>query len=542
MLLDIRLLSVVKYTLAVTVAIFMGFSEAVSAQEGVENTDTTTSSVGEGLLHNNIQPSLAINYIIATRGVYPTDDGHGSDDEPYLGEISIFAGNFAPGGWAFCDGRMMSISSNSALFSLLLTNYGGDGRTTFALPDFRGRAVMHEGAGAGLTNRQLGDKVGIERVTLAGSEMPSHRHELVSPYYTDNYGGGKSHGNIQPSAVVNYTIIGYGIYPSRSYSYIGFVRMFAGTFAPSGEYFTDGQIMNVSDNDALFSLIGTTYGGDGRYTFSLPDLRGRVPIGFGSGPGLQNVNWGQKSGLESVTLTGMQMAVHEHSWTCGDGTYDTGNGGGGASHTNMQPTLGMNYIMCLNGSFPSPSGGHTYGDFIGEVCLFAGNFAPRNWAYCQGQFLPINQYQALYSIIGTTYGGDGRTTFALPDLRGRIAVHPGYNGTGDINWRLGRKYGSNNHVLTVSELPSHAHMVNPDYKSDSDSDEICDWFDVMPGCNDRVNLFEDEVIDLHDFTAMAGAWLNTNLGTEDINKDGLVDLVDLEVLTNDWLCHSQANE
>ena len=498
-------------------------------------------STGGGQGHNNVQPSLGINYIIATEGVYPSDGGSGSEDEPYLGEISMFAGNYEPGNWKFCDGRLMSTTSNTALFSLLWTTYGGDGVTTFALPDFRGRAVMHEGAGAGLTNRVLGEKTGAERVTLSGSEMPEHRHELVSTYYTDNYGGGKSHGNMQPTAVVNYTIVGYGRYPSRSYSYMGFVRMFAGTFAPGGEYFTDGQIMNISDNDALFSLIGTTYGGDGRYTFGLPDLRGRVPMGVGSGPGLEYVRWGQKSGVENVTLTESQMAGHHHSWNCGEGTYMTGDAGSGVSHTNMQPTLGMNYIICLYGVFPSQGSGYIYGDFMGEVCLFAGNFAPRNWAFCHGQLLPISQNQALFAILGTTYGGDGETTFALPDLQGRVAVHPGV-GAGDINWRPGGKYGENNHTLTVNELPSHAHAINAEYKADSDSDKICDWFDAMPGCNDRVNLFEDDVIDLQDFTAMAGAWLDSNYGTEDINKDGYVDLVDLEVLTNEWLCHSQAND
>lgn len=93
-----------------------------------------------------------------------------------LGEIRMFAGNFAPRGWAFCDGQLLPISSNSALFSLLGTMYGGDGRTTFGLPDLRGRIALHSGHGPGLTNITQGSKGGRENVTLTTLELPSHNH------------------------------------------------------------------------------------------------------------------------------------------------------------------------------------------------------------------------------------------------------------------------------------------------------------------------------------------------------------------------------
>lgn len=96
--------------------------------------------------------------------------------DPFIGEIRIFAGNFAPRGWAFCDGQLLSISSNSALFSILGTTYGGDGRTTFALPDLRGRAPIHAGHGAGLTNRVLGSKTGTEQTTITILNLPNHSH------------------------------------------------------------------------------------------------------------------------------------------------------------------------------------------------------------------------------------------------------------------------------------------------------------------------------------------------------------------------------
>jgi microcystin-dependent protein len=113
------------------------------------------------LQRNNMQPFNTINYIIALQGLFPSRNGA----EPFIGEISMFGGNFAPRGWAFCDGQLLAISGNSALFSLLGTTYGGDGRTTFALPDLRGRAPIHAGNGPGLIPRRLGEKGGAETST-----------------------------------------------------------------------------------------------------------------------------------------------------------------------------------------------------------------------------------------------------------------------------------------------------------------------------------------------------------------------------------------
>lgn len=96
--------------------------------------------------------------------------------------------------------------------------------------------------------------------------------------------------------------------------------------------------------------------------------------------------------------------------------------------------------------------------FIGQIVMFAGNFAPRGWAFCDGQLLAISQNDALFSILGTIYGGDGRTTFALPDLRGRVAKHPG-NGAGLAPKRLGQRGGREYVVLTTLNLPSHGHSA-----------------------------------------------------------------------------------
>ena len=174
--------------------------------------------------------------------------------DPFLGEIRMFAGNFAPRGWALCDGQLLQISQNSALFSLLGTTYGGDGRTTFALPDLRGRVPVHAGTGPGLSPKTLGQKGGSETVVLTVNEMPVHTHTAVliadttiaitdrpegallarnaaaTPVYgenatttmntaavrVNNAGGSQAHPNMQPFITVNYIIALQGIFPSRN--------------------------------------------------------------------------------------------------------------------------------------------------------------------------------------------------------------------------------------------------------------------------------------------------------------------------------------
>jgi microcystin-dependent protein len=113
------------------------------------------------------------------------------------------------------------------------------------------------------------------------------------------------------------------------------------------------------------------------------------------------------------------------------------------------------FIICAISSFNVQS---QQDGFLGEVKMFAGNFAPRGWAFCEGQILPINQNQALFSLLGTTYGGNGRTTYALPDLRSRVAVGPG-RGPGLLDYKLGQKGGIENNTLIVSQLPSHTHLA-----------------------------------------------------------------------------------
>lgn len=115
--------------------------------------------------------------------------------DPFIGQIQAFAFNYAPQGWAKCDGTLLSIAQYQALFSLIGTTYGGDGRTTFALPDLRGRVALHQGAGPGLSNRPIGQHSGSETTTLNVTNMPSHNHMAtgtVKAYFAPPTGGGTS--------------------------------------------------------------------------------------------------------------------------------------------------------------------------------------------------------------------------------------------------------------------------------------------------------------------------------------------------------------
>jgi len=174
--------------------------------------------------------------------------------EPFIGEIKIVGFNFTPRGWAACDGQMLPISQNTALFSLFGTQYGGDGRTSFGLPELRGRVPMHVGSGPGLTPRPIGQRTGSETNTISTNQMPSHTHsgglmasadegdradpsaafparaeDPVRPYagtgtasmaggavQIGNAGGGSAVNNLQPFTVLNFVVALTGIFPSRN--------------------------------------------------------------------------------------------------------------------------------------------------------------------------------------------------------------------------------------------------------------------------------------------------------------------------------------
>ena len=212
--------------------------------------------------------------------------------------------------------------------------------------------------------------------------------------------------------------------------------------------FCEGQTLAISNYSALFSILGTTYGGDGRTTFKLPDLRGRVPIGVGSGPGLEPIKLGGVYGSEKTTLS--KAPEHLHST---DGT-STGSSGGAATLSTTMPSLGLTPVVATQGIYPARNLSEE--PSFGDIAWFAGSYAPRGWATASGQLLSIAQNTALFSLFGTTYGGDGRTTFALPDLRGRIAIGAG-QGPGLSNRTLGQRGGQLEQSITLEQTPRHQH-------------------------------------------------------------------------------------
>lgn len=170
--------------------------------------------------------------------------------QPYVGEIRLFAGNFAPAGWALCDGSVLSIAQNDVLFNLIGTTYGGDGQNTFALPDLRGRVPLHQGQGPGLSPYVIGQAAGTEQVTLIAQQLPSHTHVLhattadatvgasvagnltgkaaTTSLYGSTPGGGalaaqaltasggnQPHNNMAPFLGLNFIISLFGIFPSQ---------------------------------------------------------------------------------------------------------------------------------------------------------------------------------------------------------------------------------------------------------------------------------------------------------------------------------------
>jgi microcystin-dependent protein len=268
-----------------------------------------------------------------------------------MGEIKLFAFDYAPQNWKFCDGTLLTINNNQHLFSLLENKYGGDGVNTFALPDMRGRVPVGVGRGNGFSkNWQLGENFGEEKVTLTDGNLPSHGHgcmvvsdkgntytpvfhallssakgeykiyrplenksEMISMYsasitYTGN---NVPHNNMMPTMALNYCICTNGIDPreeEEEESLIGEIKIFANDFAPHGFKPCNGSRMDINEdnNRVLFALIQYTFGGFGN-NFYLPNLQGRVVAHRST-----ELRFAKAKGSEDAEVTLSNMPSHNH--------------------------------------------------------------------------------------------------------------------------------------------------------------------------------------------------------------------------------------
>jgi len=480
----------------------IGMDLSFSVPQGATN---ASGSTGGGQSFDGRQPSLELNFILCTNGIYPSRDA-GEVAVPFLGEIRLFAGDFAPAGWTYCQGQLLSISNYSGVFSLMGTYFGGDGRTNFALPDLRGAMAVDSGYGPGLSQWMVGQisynanfAESPAQETLSVQNLPAHTHSLPSPYRVTGSSGSSAVGqyprsNWQPSLGLTYGLVNTGHFPIQGSAavfepFLGQVILHAVGYDVGNMALLNGQVLSVNENEALFNVIGTNYGGTGTPTFLAPNLQSRVPMGIGQGP---TSLWelGQQTGVEYGYMTQAQMPAHQHT-VPSLGTL-TGFSGSNQPQTLMQPSMGFKFLICTNGQIPSPSIQAT-NQMLGEIQIYAGTNLPGGWLLCDGSLLQIADARSLFGVISNWFGGDGITTFAIPNMCGRVPVDP-------MNGQPGAAYGAEQIVFTAANLPPHTHSVPSQdfdfwitsfgvngvaagFNADADSDSAQNGFEWATGSN-----------------------------------------------------------
>ena len=312
-------------------------------------------------------------------------------DGRYMGEVLLFAGSFVPTGAHAADGALLQISDNPELFKVLGTQYGGDGNTTFALPN--------------LTGLEPG---GVSYLICTGGLMPPIHTSLPTP--RTDFPSHEFLGRFGTHGVVKEEVQGYCV--GR---YIGEVILHAGVKQLPGTTFPHGQEFPIWQYDALYAQLGTTYGGDGRLRLAVPDLRGLEPGGVNYLVCLSG-EWPSPNYFpEAGTSTPPKPSrPDDYSGTAEQFVSRFGVGGifndlgkeGGAYYEIQGRTY---HTECTS-------------RYIGEVFMMAGWYPPEGSSFSHGQMLQIETEERslgpLFSLIGTNYGGNGHTTFALPNLQG----------------------------------------------------------------------------------------------------------------------------
>jgi microcystin-dependent protein len=345
---------------------------------------------------DNQQPSLALSLVTPQFGSFP--DGTASQTRgATLGFVYDFAGAFVPGDALATNGQSLSFSTNLPLAAVFNGVFGG-GVNSFNLPNLVGRAIV--GAGGGLN---LGATVGSASVTLTASQVPAPGAAVAAqPYNT-----------LQPSLALTPLIAVGAPFPNPTdktmpATFLGQIANYAGSVnssgstVPGGWMPADGRLLPINQFSALFALIGTKYGGNGTTDFALPNLVGRIAIGADAADPI-----GSTRGSDAVLVTRSELPSP-----------------GQKPLSNDQPSLAVNYLIATAGITPTPFFNSLDGttETLGQVVEFAGGRIPAGWALADGQLLPISENEGLFDLIGTTYGGDGVTDFALPDLDGRTVI------------------------------------------------------------------------------------------------------------------------
>ena len=310
---------------------------------------------------------------------------------------------FAPGGFAVANGQLQSIATNQVLFSQIGTTYGGNGLTNFALPNLSGRTVVGTGQGTGLTNRPLGSVAGATTETLTANQLP--------PYggASGINAGSQPVSTLQPSLALNEVVVTQGFFPSSSGPQapgpiIGQVLTYAGPSLPNGP--DRRQWPAVADQPKPGAVLRDRQHLWRRLSVSFADPEPR-------GPGGRRGRRGARADPAVARRDGGGGEHHADGGQPAATATDPANGtkavlGGGQPFSLQQPTLALQYIIAVQGIFPTTQRIVPDGlPFLGEISLFAGTVAPAGWDFADGQLLSIAANQALFAVIGTTYGGNG---------------------------------------------------------------------------------------------------------------------------------------
>jgi microcystin-dependent protein len=357
------------------------------------------TSIGLGEKKQGQIQAQGMSYYIAFDGAMPTVWGDIVQDKPYIGQIMPYPSDLQPSGWLRADGSVLPVSEYPELFDVIGDTYGGDGETNFAVPDLRARVP-----------------VGVGTIQDATIPSPSEGKSMV-PLISSMALGEVVQGQFEALGV-NFMIAREGNYPQRdgadtSSPLVGEIRIFAGDVIPSGWVVCDGSMLPInSQNLPLYSVLGTTYGGDGQAHFNLPDFRARAPMHVGDIDVDSPPDW-----------TENQIPLVE---SMGRGDVASGQIG----------TLGIRIGIARTGLFPSTGGDVAAGGtLIGQTLMFGGVFMPGGWYPADGGWYFVDamdfnfdEEPALYFLLGKSFGYRPRgelEEFRLPDLGASVPVGRG---------------------------------------------------------------------------------------------------------------------